>query len=110
MSGGEQLRDYLAVETMAERLVQLATMAVNPGVVNVCSGEPVSVRRLVDGWLATNSWNIALELGRYEYPAHEPLAFWGDRRKLDRCIGLQDQNEHNGFSQDTASARIHDAA
>jgi dTDP-6-deoxy-L-talose 4-dehydrogenase (NAD+) len=110
MSGGEQLRDYLAVETMAERLVQLATMAVNPGIVNVCSGEPVSVRRLVDGWLATNGWNIALDLGRYEYPAHEPLAFWGNRRKLDRCIGLQDQDEQNAFPQNTASTKIHDAA
>ena len=86
MSGGEQLRDYLPVEQAADHLVALALQRRGHGIVNVCSGVPVSVRSLVEGWLAANAWTIALDLGRYPYPAHEPMAFWGDASKLRQCL------------------------
>ncbi len=86
MSGGEQLRDYLPVEQAADHLVALATRRRELGIVNVCSGRPVSVRSLVEGWIAANGWKIELDLGRYPYPAHEPMAFWGDATKLTRCL------------------------
>jgi dTDP-6-deoxy-L-talose 4-dehydrogenase (NAD+) len=86
MSAGEQLRDYLTVEGVAERLIALATTAANPGVVNVCSGAPVAVRTLVEGWLSVNDWTMRLERGRYPYPAYEPLAFWGDARKFNHVV------------------------
>lgn len=86
MSGGEQLRDYLAVGAVARVLVALALSGGNPGVVNVCSGQPISVRRLVESWLAESGWHIRLDLGAMPYAAYEPLAFWGDRRKLDGCL------------------------
>lgn len=86
MSGGEQLRDYLAVEEAADFLVALAVARCDAGPVNVCSGRPVSVRRLVEGWIRDNGWTIGLNLGHYPYPDYEPMAFWGDRRKLDGIL------------------------
>lgn len=88
MSGGEQLRDYLPVEKVAEYLVALALADTDPGAVNVCSGVPISVRRLVEGWIAEQGWRIQPNLGYYPYPDYEPMAFWGCRRKLDACLGL----------------------
>ncbi len=86
MSGGEQLRDYLPVTEVARCLVALALRQSDIGLVNVCSGQPVSVRRLVEDWIAENGGSIKLNLGRYPYPDYEPMAFWGDRRKLDRLL------------------------
>ena len=86
MSGGEQLRDYLPVGQVAQHLVSLALKATDNGVVNVCSGRPVSVRALVEGWIKENGWSIVPNLGHFAYPDYEPMAFWGDRRKLDRCL------------------------
>ncbi len=86
MSGGEQLRDYLPVGEVARGLVALALKQADHGVVNLCSGQPVSVRKLVEGWIAENNWSIELNLGHYPYPDYEPLAFWGDRRKLDALL------------------------
>jgi dTDP-6-deoxy-L-talose 4-dehydrogenase (NAD+) len=86
MSGGEQLRDYLAIERAADELVALALKRQNLGIVNVCSGTPVSVRELVERWIAENGWSIRPELGCYPYSPHEPMAFWGDRAKLDRAL------------------------
>lgn len=85
MSGGEQLRDYLPVTDVALSLVELALHSPNAGCVNVCSGAPISIRRLVEGWIAENDWRITPEWGALPYSDYEPMAFWGDRTKLDAC-------------------------
>lgn len=77
MSGGEQLRDYLPVEEVARQIVRLSMAQRDIGTINVCSGKPVSVRRLVEQWLLENNWEIELNLGYYPYPDYEPMAFWG---------------------------------
>lgn len=87
MSGGEQLRDFLPVEDIARALVALTARGGNPGVVNVCSGKPISVRALVEHRIAKTGARITLNLGHYPYPDYEPMAFWGHAGKLTRLIG-----------------------
>src|SRR5215210_1571088 len=77
MSGGEQLRDYLPVSEVARRLADLAVSPQDAGPVNICSGEPVSVRHLVEAWIEQNGWNITPKYGELAYPDYEPMAFWG---------------------------------
>jgi len=88
MSGGEQLRDYLRVETVARYLVALTLKQQNCGVINLCSGQPISIRKLVEGWIMENAWQMALDLGRYPYPDYEPMAFWGDPSKLKALLEI----------------------
>ena len=82
MSKGEQLRDYLDVKQVAENIANLAFLEKNIGLINVCSGSPISIRGLVEGWIVKYSWDIKLKLGHYPYPTYEPLAFWGSTEKL----------------------------
>jgi dTDP-6-deoxy-L-talose 4-dehydrogenase (NAD+) len=86
LSGGEQLRDYLPVEEAAGYLVGLARNRLDNGTVNVCSGRPISVRELVEGEVRRRGSMIELNFGHYPYPEHEPMAFWGDRTRLDRIL------------------------
>lgn len=76
MSGGEQLRDYLSITEAAVRLVRLVGCSSFSGALNVGSGVPISVRRLVETYLKNNDYSIDLDLGVYPYPDYEPLAFW----------------------------------
>jgi dTDP-6-deoxy-L-talose 4-dehydrogenase (NAD+) len=94
MSGGEQLRDYLPVEEVAREIVDLALSSCDASIVNICSGQPISVRKQVERWLKENHWEIELNLGVYPYPDYEPMAFWGDRSRLDsiseiKCLEKQ---------------------
>ena len=82
MSAGEQLRDFLPIETAAAYLAELLAQADFSGVVNCCSGQPISVRRLVEQRIAERGARITLNLGHYPYPDYEPMAFWGDARRL----------------------------
>ena len=83
MSGGEQLRDYLKVEEVAQNIIQLALSPRNMGAVNICSGIPISIRKLVEGWIKTHAWEIEPNLGFFPYPDYEPMAFWGEREILN---------------------------
>jgi nucleoside-diphosphate-sugar epimerase len=85
MSGGEQLRDYLPVEEVASCLVALVEHSAFDGSVNVCSGTPISVRRLVEEHITKRGASIQLNLGHYPYPDYEPMAFWGNTARL-RCL------------------------
>ena len=86
MSEGKQLRDYLPVEKVAKYLIDLALLKKDIGVVNICSGVPISVRDLVENWLDENNWSIELNLGFYPYPNYEPMNFWGDNTYLNKLI------------------------
>jgi dTDP-6-deoxy-L-talose 4-dehydrogenase (NAD+) len=84
MSGGEQLRDYLSVQEVGDRLCRLASTPSCSGIVNICSGKPISVRTLVERHLERRKARIRLNLGHYPYPDYEPMAFWGDPGKYAR--------------------------
>ena len=78
MSGGEQLRDFMAVETAAAAIVDVALAAEAPRIVNICSGAPIvgaraggalargcDVRHRAQSWRAAVSHLRALRvLGR----------------------------------------------
>jgi nucleoside-diphosphate-sugar epimerase len=86
MSGGEQLRDYLHVEEVTRRIALLVDNPECTGIINCCSGKPISVRRLVEQRIAERGANISLNLGYYPYPDHEPMSFWGNTEKLDSLM------------------------
>jgi dTDP-6-deoxy-L-talose 4-dehydrogenase (NAD+) len=77
MSRGDQLRDYLPIEEVAQRFRKAVENPAVAGVINCCSGRPVSVRELVENRCAERGASIRLNRGRYPYPDYEPLAFWG---------------------------------
>lgn len=86
MSGGEQLRDYLPVGEVARRLAVLVEHPECSGIINCCSGNPISVRRLTEQKVAEQGAKITLNFGYHPYPAHEPFAFWGDARKIASLV------------------------
>lgn len=86
MSAGDQVRDYLPVEEVARNLVSILEHPDCSGIINCCSGQPVSVRQLVEQRIAERGANIQLNLGHYPYPDYEPMAFWGDNTKLKKIL------------------------
>ena len=86
MSGGEQIRDYLPVEKVAEYIAKIAIQDKVTGIINCCSGQPVSVKQLVEAYLKEKKVSIQLNLGYYPYTDYEPMAFWGNTGKLKQII------------------------
>lgn len=87
MSAGEQLRDFLAIESAAGYLAAILQQRDFNGVINCASGQPVSVRALVEQRLRERNVALQLNLGHYPYPSHEPLAFWAVTERLQQLLG-----------------------
>ena len=86
MSGGEQERDYLPVEKVAEYISKIAQQNKVSGTINCCSGIPVKIKSFVEDYLSANRKNIQLNLGFFPYTDYEPMSFWGDTKKLKTII------------------------
>ncbi len=82
MSEGNQLRDYLPVEALAKKVVSVLETPTCQGVINGCSGNPISVFELVRQRCKAKGSEIQLNRGYYPYPDYEPFAFWGIPTKI----------------------------
>lgn len=86
MSGGEQERDYLPVQQVAEYIVKISLQNKIAGIINCCSGNPVKIKELVLKFITERKSDIKLNKGYYPYPDYEPMAFWGNTSKLKKII------------------------
>ncbi|MBP5956844.1 NAD(P)-dependent oxidoreductase [Pseudomonas anatoliensis] len=92
MSAGEQLRDFLPIATAASYLSAILHQRDFDGVINCASGQPISVRTLVEQRLRERGASIDLNLGHYPYPTHEPMAFWAVVDRLQDLLEVQQSN------------------
>jgi len=86
MSGGEQTRDYLPVETVGEYIVKIALQKNVEGIINCCSGVPIKIKDFVEQHLIKTGKSIKLNLGYYPYTDYEPMHFWGNTEKLNKAL------------------------
>jgi nucleoside-diphosphate-sugar epimerase len=86
MSPGDQVRDYLPVETMAKKITAIALQKKITGVINCCSGKPVKVIDFVREFAEEHDIKIELNTGFYPYSPIEPFSFWGDTTKMNLAI------------------------
>ena len=82
MSYGDQLRDYLPIQKVAENFAIALESPQIEGIINCCSGKTIAVLDLVKQRCDARSSNISLNRGYYAYPDYEPMAFWGVPSKL----------------------------
>lgn len=67
-------------------IVALHAADVPGGIYNICSGRPISVRQLVEGWIADWGFSVRLNLGKFSIPTYESLAFWGNGAKTEAAL------------------------
>ncbi len=75
ISPGEQLLDYLPVEEVAEKIVNLISRG--DGTYNICSGKPISLRRFLELRALIKKGAIKLNVGFYSYRSQDSMAIWG---------------------------------
>jgi len=102
MSGGEQLRDFLPAHEAARLIVEITQREGASGIFNVCSGKPISIRDLVQSWIAAFGGKIKMNLGQLPYSPNEPMAFWGKCEKLSAIIDMTQSNKNKTDTQDSA--------
>lgn len=98
LTAGEQCWDYLYVEDAAEAMVRLAS-APAPGIVNVASGSPITLRRLVEQIRNLIDPQLPLEFGKIAYPPDQLMNLQADTSKLRRLTGWAPKSLEEGLSR-----------
>jgi nucleoside-diphosphate-sugar epimerase len=83
---GAQVRDFLHVEDVGSALAAIAGSTVC-GPINVCSGEPVTVREIVEALGRVAGRPELIALGARPYADGDPLVVYGDNRRLREEVG-----------------------
>ena len=91
---GEQIRDYLFVEDVADAFVQLLDSQVT-GPVNIASGKPVSIREIIELIGTRIGHGDLIRYGHLLKPSSEAPFIVADNRRLLNEVGWRSQTDIN---------------
>ena len=86
MSSGNQTRDFMNISKACKIISILATNNKSNGIVNICTQNPIKLRKLVLKWIKDYRSNIEIIYGFYKMPEYEPMHFWGSNKKMEKLI------------------------
>lgn len=90
MSLGQQIRDYLHIDLVSQRLAAVISSRKEFDVLNLCSGEGRALESHVRSWITQIDIDntIELKLGALPYRDEEPFALWGSSKKFEQLVRI----------------------
>ncbi|WP_428077834.1 NAD-dependent epimerase/dehydratase family protein [Candidatus Avelusimicrobium alvi] len=85
-TSGKNKYDFIPVTELARQIAACIMQDKITGIVNCCSGRPVSLGEQVEEFIRENNLNIRLEYGAYPDRAYDSPAVWGDSTKIQRIM------------------------
>ena len=82
ISSGDQIRDFIEIKQVVFYLLFLVNNSQNQGIFNIGSGNPKSVKNLVEEIVENEKSNIEIIKSDIKIRKNEPKKFWADMTKL----------------------------
>lgn len=76
---------------------QIAAVCINNsimGIINACSGKPVSLASRVEHFIKENNYKIKLDYGAFSDRPYDSLAVWGDDSKIQQILKENNSNKN----------------
>jgi dTDP-6-deoxy-L-talose 4-dehydrogenase (NAD+) len=83
-TSGKNKYDFIQIDELARQIVAAATQYGKPdaapvtGVINVCSGKPISLAEQVETFIRENGYDVTLEYGAFPDRPYDSREIWGD--------------------------------
>lgn len=78
--------DFIPVEQIAEQIVKASIQNKIDGIINVCSGSPVSLKEQVENFIKENNLDIKPEYGKFPSRPYDSPAIWGNNTKINKIL------------------------
>ena len=85
-TSGKNLYDFLSVEEMAEQIAAIVMQDKINGIINSCSGKPVSLADKVESFIKENGFKIKLKYGAFPDRPYDSPGVWGDAAKVQQIM------------------------
>ncbi len=85
-TSGKNKYDFIHVDKLAEQIMAASIQGKYNGVINVCSGEPISLGDKVESFIKEHNMNIKLAYNRFPDRAYDSPAVWGDSSIIEQIM------------------------
>lgn len=85
-TSGKNKYDFIHVDELAKLLSYCILQDKVNGVINCCTGEPISLAEKVESFIKEHNLNIKLEYGAFPDRTYDSPGVWGDNRKINDIL------------------------
>ncbi|WP_024553486.1 NAD-dependent epimerase/dehydratase family protein [Franconibacter helveticus 513] len=86
LNSGEMLYDFINIDTLAQQIVVAATQEKVTGVINCCSGKPISLKTTVEKFIKDNDLKIKPQYNVFPSREYDSPAVWGSSRIINELM------------------------
>ena len=83
---GKNKYDFIHVDELARLLSECVMQEEVNGIINCCTGQPVSLAEKVESFIRENDFKIRLEYGAFPDRAYDSPAVWGNADKINQIM------------------------
>ena len=80
---GKNLYDFIHVDELAKQIAAAAMQTEVDGIINCCSGTPMSLAEKIESYIKEHELNITLDYGRYPDRPYDSPGVWGNAEKIN---------------------------
>nr|BCB22827.1 NAD(P)-dependent oxidoreductase [Erysipelothrix tonsillarum] len=85
-TSGENEYDFISISELSNQIVEVVKQKEVNGLINCCSGNPVTLKSKVEEFIKVYELDIELEYGAYPDRAYDSPVVYGDRTKIDKIL------------------------
>ncbi len=86
-TSGKNKYDFLDVSELAKQIVSVVEQTEINGIINCCSGKPVSLAEKVEQYIKEKNLSIKLKYGAYPDRPYDSPGIWGNPDKINCILG-----------------------
>ena len=86
---GKNKYDFLDYDEFAVQVAAACTQTEINGIINICSGKPVSLADRVERFINENNYDIKLKYGAFPDRAYDSDAVWGNNERIQKILKLK---------------------
>lgn len=83
---GKNMYDFIHINKLAEQIMWASIQSKYNGIINVCSGKPISLADKIESYIKENNMNIALKYGAFPDRPYDSPGVWGDSTKINAIM------------------------
>ena len=87
---GKNLYDFISIQELAYQIAAAVSQDEVNGIINICSGEPMSLADRVEAYIRENDLDITLEYGAFPDRPYDSPGVWGDATKIRQILATVD--------------------
>ena len=85
-TSGKNKYDFMSVQELARQISAVSLQTEVQGIINCCSGKPLSLAERVEAFIKEHELDIELEYGAFPDREYDSPGVWGDPSKIEKIM------------------------